>query len=104
MTQNAENISKSIGVNLKDETVNLCHDNHFEEKTIDTCQVRSQSQEIVSLVPSKVGLIEETETVKPIPEQNQQTKDKADISLEKKETEKVKNIPKSAGINLVEET
>ena len=104
MTQNAENISKSIGVNLKDETVNLCHDNHFEGKTIDTCQVRSQSQEIVSLVPSKVGLIEETETVKPIPEQNQQTKDKANISLEKKKTEKVKNIPKSAGINLVEET
>merc|ERR1711976_575291 len=32
MTQNAEDISKSIGVNLKDETVDICHDNHFEGK------------------------------------------------------------------------
>lgn len=102
MTQNAEKMSKSIGLNLEDETINVLNDNHFDGKTVNTSEVRSQSQETVSLVPNKVGLMEETETVAAIPEQ--QVEDKAKVSQVKKKTDKVSNIPKSAGITLEEET
>ena len=104
MTQNAENMSKSIGVNLEDERINVFNNNHFDGQTVNTSEARSQSQETVSLVPKKVGLMEETETVIAIPEPNQQVTDKAKVSLVKKKTEKVSNIPKTAGITLEEET
>ena len=104
LTQNAEKIAKSIGINLEDETVDVCDDRYLVEKTVDTLKTRSQSQETVTLVPSEVGLMEESETVAPVPEQNTQVEDRAKISLIKKKNEKAKKIPKSAGFNLEEET
>ena len=103
-TARAKNIPKTEGVHIEEETANAHLEDKPIEETVQSSKANSNCKKTASLISSEIGKVEKTEIVKPISELNQQVREKSNVLIVERKTAKAQNIPKSAGVNLEEET